>query len=131
MLSYRPLADMLKKKAMSTEDLAKVLMRDVNEVKKQLNKNEYLSMADVDKLCDYFQCNPDKIFIWTGRSENELVDLNWELVPSEHITQLSVNCGLNRSTLSNAKKKQQKVKLKTVRAIAAKLHLAEKDLIND
>lgn len=131
MLSYRPLADMLKKKAMSTEDLAKVLNRDVSEVKLQLNKNEYLSMADVDKLCDYFQCNPDKIFKWAGRNGNELVDLNWDLVPSDCITQLSVSCGLSRSTLSNAKKKQQKVKLKTVRAIAAKLHLAEKDLIND
>ena len=102
MFDYRPLAKTMKDKGKSTEDIAEVLKMPLEEVKDKLNNNRNITMAQLNKLCDYFKCGPEGIMSWSP--DGDLVKVDWNKVKAfgKSLTRLSIECGLSHGALPNA-----------------------------
>ena len=129
MFDYKPLAGTMKERGESTEDIAKILNMSLDEVKEKLNHNEYLSMPQLHKLCSHFECGPEKIMNWSP--DGDYIKLDWAKVMAfgKPLTSLSVECGMNRSSLPNTSKGSGRVKAENAKKIAEVLKCKVEDLI--
>ena len=129
MFNYRPLARMMKEKGKSTEDIAVILNMSLEEVKDKLNHNRNITMSQLDKLCSYFKCGPEGIMSWSP--DGDLVKVDWDKVAAfgKPLTLLSVECGLSRSALSNAKNGNCKIKSENAKKMAEVLGCSLEDLM--
>ena len=129
MFDYRPLARMMKEKGKSTEDIAQLLGMTLEEVKDKLNNNRFISMSQLHKLCGFLECGPGEILHWSP--DGDLVKVDWDKVAAfgKPLTLLSVECGLSRSALSNAKNGNCKIKSENAKKMAEVLGCSIEDLM--
>lgn len=129
MFNYKPLAKTMKDKGKSTADIAQVLKMSLEEVKDKLNHNRNISMAQLDRLCEYFECGPEGIMSWSP--DGDVVKVDWNKVAAfgKPLTNLSLECGLSRCSLRNASKGSGKVRLDNVKKMAGVLGCTVEDLI--
>lgn len=129
MFDYRPLARTMKEKGKGTEDIAKVLKMSLEEVKDKLNNNRNITMAQLGKLCDYFDCGPGEILRWSP--DGDIVKVNWDKVKAFgwSLTKLSIECGLSHSALPNACSADGKLKRENAVKMAEVLGCSLEELI--
>lgn len=129
MFNYRPLAKTMKEKGKGTEDIAKVLKMSLEEVKDKLNNNRNITMAQLGRLCDYFDCGPGEIMSWSP--DGDLVKVDWNKVAShgKPLMTLSIECGLSRSAFTNAKNCNCKIKIENAKKLAEVLDCSIEELI--
>ncbi|MEG6615772.1 helix-turn-helix transcriptional regulator [Peptococcaceae bacterium 1198_IL3148] len=60
MISYGPLRYILAKKRIKRKELQQALNLSPTTIAK-INRNEYLSMEVLDKICTYLQCNIEDV----------------------------------------------------------------------
>ena len=129
MFDYRPLARMMKEKGKNTEDIARLLGMTLEEVKDKLNNNRFISMSQLNKLCGFLECGPGEVLHWSP--DGDVVEVNWDKVASfgRPITTLSIECGLSRAALINARNGTGNTKRETVEKLAEVLDCSVEELI--
>lgn len=60
MITYYKLWDMLKRKGMNKQDLKKAIGCGSDTVT-AMSKNEYVNLKTIDKICEFFDCQPSDI----------------------------------------------------------------------
>lgn len=139
MFSYKPLADTLKEKAISLKDVASEVNISESILRSKMNNNEYISMKSLDKICNVLEVPVDKVIKWQKGVQNtsERFSVNWDFIDSKlkeqsiSLSELSVRCRLNKSTLFYAKKRNSQLLTDVVKSIAKELKCNIKDILND
>ena len=129
MFDYRPLVDTMKVKGEKTEDIAEVLGMTLDDLRAKLNGGKFLTMAQLHKLCEHYECGPGSIMNWLPSAD--YVKLNWQKV-MEHgkpLTSLSIECGMSYGALYNTSKGSGRVKMNNAKKIAEVLGCTVEDLI--
>lgn len=129
MFNYVPLANKMKEYGENTENVASILKVSLDDLKQTLNQNKFLTMSQLHRLCEHYNCSPSDIMAFTP--DNDLIKLDWDKVASfgKPTTVLSAECGLSRSAFCNAKNTTGKVKLENAKKIADILGCAVEDLV--
>ncbi len=129
MFNYKPLTSTMKFLEEDISDIAKLLNMPLGELKDKLDNNRFLSMSQLHKLCEHYECGPEAIMSWSP--DGDLVKIDWNKVASfgKPLTVLSVECGMSRSALSNTSKGSGKVKTENARKIAEVLGCKVEDLV--
>lgn len=129
MFNYKPLAATMKQHGEGTEDIAKLLNMTLDEVKEKLNHNEYLTMPQLHKLCTHYECGPEAVMGWSP--DGDYIKLDWAKVAAfgKPLTTLSIECGMNRSSLPNTRKGSGRVKAENAGKIAQVLGCKVEDLV--
>lgn len=60
MITYYKLWDMLNRHDMNKQDLKKAIKCGSDTIT-AMSKNEYVNMKTIDKICDFFDCQPADI----------------------------------------------------------------------
>lgn len=129
MFNYKPLAVTMKEHNENTEVIADLLDMSLDEVKDKLNRNKFLSMTQLHKLCEHYKCGPESIMSWSP--DGDLIKLDWDKVAAYGVplTVLSVKCDMSRSSLSNTSKGGGRVRADNAKKIAEALGCSVEDLI--
>ena len=129
MFSYKPLEATMKVFGEDIKDIADILGISLEELKDKVDNNRYLNMSQLDRLCEHYECGPEAILSWSP--DGDLVKLDWNKVAAfgKPLTVLSIECGMSRSTLSNASKGSGKVKSENAVKIAEVLGCEVEDLV--
>ena len=129
MFNYKPLMSTMRVFEEDVRDIADILNVPSDDLKDKLDNNRYLSMSQLHKLCEHYECGPEAIMSWSP--DGDLVKIDWNKVAAfgKPLTVLSVECGMSRSALSNTSKGSGKVKTENARKIADVLGCKLEDLI--
>lgn len=126
MFDYSLLHEEMKKRAMKTEDLAKIAGCEVSELRKLLNGGKDIPMKYLGNLCEEFHCQVNDLVVWKFEKE-DFVKVNWDKI-SEPLTVLAVKCGLSRSAFYNAKKEDRPVRRESFEKLLDATGMSESDL---
>lgn len=130
MFDYRPLVGTMKGKGEDTKDIAKLLNVPLDELRNILNNGKYLSMGQLHKLCEHYECGPGEIMNWLPSAD--YIKIDWQKVAGfgKPLTVLSVECGMSRSALSNTSKGNGRVKAENAKKIAEVLGCKLEDIVD-
>ncbi len=130
MFDYRPLVSTMKGKGEKTEDIAELLDIPLEELRDKLNGGKYLTMGQLHKLCEHYECGPEKIMNWLPSAD--YIKIDWQKVAGfgKPLTVLSVECGMSRSALSNTSKGNGRVKAENAKKIAEVLGCKLEDIVD-
>lgn len=126
MISYKPLCITLEKKGKDVQYLSSMLNIDKEKLRDILNNNKELSLSKLFKICSDLDCKLEDVIQWVEKPV--YVNVNWGKV-NKPLTQLSVECGLHRATLCNAKKKGARIRFDTAKKVAKVLDCKLEDIV--
>lgn len=126
MFSYKPLAETLKEKSISLKDVASEVNMSESILRSKMNNNEYITMKNLDQICNVLKVPVEKVIKWQKGEQNtsERFNVNWEFIgkkleeKSMSLSELSIRCRLNKSTLFYAKKRNSQLMSDVIKSIA-------------
>lgn len=130
MFDYRPLVDTMKERGDKTEDIAQLLKVPLDDLRDKLNHGKFITMGQLHKLCEHYECGPEKIMNWLPSAE--YIKIDWAKVAqfNKPLTALSIECGMSRSALSNTSKGSGRVKSENANKIAEVLGCKLEDIVD-
>lgn len=126
MISYKPLCSTLQRKGKDVQYLSSVLKVDTEKLREILNSGKELSLARLFKICIDLECELKDIVQWVEFPS--FVNIDWKKI-SKPLTLISIESGLHRSTLCNAKRYRKQVRIGTAKKIAKVLGCKVEDIV--
>lgn len=127
MINYKPLAVTLKSRGIQFDEMARLINSSVGKLKAKINNGLYISMAELDKMCDVLSCSPNDIIEWEEgeqKLKSKKYKINWDKMftiakeKGYSSTSLSVRSKLSPTALSQAKKRDSLLDVVNVISIA-------------
>lgn len=72
MISYYPLAMTLKKKSMTSGDLARLLGLSLNGLRTCLNGHDYIKTSTLENICHVLHCKINDVISWETGDQNKI-----------------------------------------------------------
>lgn len=126
MISYKPLCNTLQKRERDVQYLSSILDIDIEKLREILNSGKELSLSRLFKICSDLECELKDIVQWVELPD--FVSIDWEKI-DKPLTQVSIECGLHRSTLCNAKRYKKQVRIGTAKKVAKVLGCKLEDIV--
>ena len=137
MIDLEPLKDSIIDSGVSIRYLAKETGMNELVLKDKIERGGCITMENLDKICNVLQRPVSDVIRWTeGTAEtHDKVNLNWELICSRikmmsiSMSELSIRCGMERTSLSHSMHRNSGVRRSVVSAIARITGCSEEKLI--
>lgn len=124
MISYRPLAELLKKRKMTLRELEVAIGHKGGTLRQSLNAGKYITTGTLDKICSFLKCDIKSVISWRDGEQKEFspvdtikVDmerLREAIVEKGSLREMSLRLGKNENYLYQLMKKDEMKKRKLV-----------------